>query len=364
MYDISGLFPAQDCPGAISVERAIAELRAGRPVALSEGEVRLLVYPAENLDEGSAEALERMGGARLVLSAQRLGRLGVERAGPGLIALPHLDLDRISALILDEEARIDAPVANPTPPEEAALDIMRLAQLLPAAIVVRLEAPIAGLVEIAARDIRAFRARKITTLRLIGRAPVPLEGAPNSEIAVFRGGEGLRDQAAVIVGEPDLANPVQVRLHSACLTGDLFGSLKCDCGDQLRHTAKFMAENGGGVILYLDQEGRGNGLSNKIRAYGLQAQGHDTYDADEILGFGLDQRRFGYAARMLDLLGVTRVRLMTNNPVKIEALRAAGLEVSDQRIQGRPTPQNIHYLATKRDRAGHFLDVDVPLPKD
>ncbi len=189
---------------------------------------------------------------------------------------------------------------------------------------------------------------------------MPLEGAPNSEIAVFRGGEGLRDQAAVIVGDPDLSGPVHVRLHSACLTGDLFGSLKCDCGDQLRHTAKFMAENGGGVILYLDQEGRGNGLANKVRAYGLQAKGHDTYDADEILGFGLDQRRFGYAARMLDLLGVTRVRLMTNNPKKIEALRAAGLEVSDQRIQGRPTPQNIHYLATKRDRAGHFLDVDVP----
>jgi GTP cyclohydrolase II len=153
-----------------------------------------------------------------------------------------------------------------------------------------------------------------------------------------------------------------VRLHSACLTGDLFGSLKCDCGDQLRHTARFMAENGGGVILYLDQEGRGNGLANKIRAYALQARGHDTYDADEILGFGLDQRRFGYAARMLDLLGVTRVRLMTNNPAKIEALRAAGLEVADQRIQGRPTPQNIHYLATKRDRAGHFLDVDIPPP--
>jgi GTP cyclohydrolase II len=277
-----------------------------------------------------------------------------------MIALPRIDLDRIAALILDEHARIDAPVSNPTPAEEAALDLLRLAQLLPAAIIIKLEKPVAGLGEVAGSDIRAFRARKITSLRLIGRAPVPLEGAPHSEIAVFRGGEGLRDQAAVIVGEPDLAGPVHVRLHSACLTGDLFGSLKCDCGDQLRHTAKFMAENGGGVILYLDQEGRGNGLSNKIRASGAPAQGHDPYDADGSLGFGLDQRRFGYAARMLDLLGVTRVRLMTNNPKKIEALRAAGLEVSDQRIQGRPTPQNIHYLATKRDRAGHFLDVDIP----
>jgi len=364
MQDISGLFPAHESLGAVSVERAIAELRAGRPVMLTETAVRLLVYPAEQLDKHAADSLARIGGARLILSEQRLGRLGVEREGPGLIALPDVNLDRISALILDEDARIDAPVSQPIPAEEAALDLLRLAHLLPAALLIRLEAPVAGLNEVAGCDIRAFRARKITALRLIGRAPVPLEGAPHSEIAVFRGGEGLRDQAAVIVGTPDLSGPVHVRLHSACLTGDLFGSLKCDCGDQLRHTAKFMAENGGGVILYLDQEGRGNGLATKIRAYGLQAKGYDTYDADEILGFGLDQRRFGYAARMLDLLGVTRVRLMTNNPKKIEALRAAGLEVSDQRIQGRPTPQNIHYLATKRDRAGHLLDVDVPTAED
>lgn len=359
MYDISGLFPANESL-TVSVERGVAELRAGRPVVLVEGAQKILVYPAELLDEASAQTLEKIGGGRLILTMQRLGRLGVERDTPGLIALEKIDVERITALILDEDARIDAPVQKPVPAEEAALDLLRLAHLLPAAILIKLDAPVAGLNEVAGADIRAFRARKITSLRLIGRAPVPLEGAPNSEIAVFRGGEGLRDQAAVIVGDPDLSGPVHVRLHSACLTGDLFGSLKCDCGDQLRHTAKFMAENGGGVILYLDQEGRGNGLANKVRAYGLQAKGHDTYDADEILGFGLDQRRFGYAARMLDLLGVTRVRLMTNNPKKIEALRAAGLEVSDQRIQGRPTPENIHYLATKRDRAGHFLDVDVP----
>lgn len=364
MPDISGLFPSLAASGAVAAERAIAELRAARPIVVSEGATRLLVFPAENLDEASAAALNSLaaGRANLVLSAQRLRRLGVERSGPGLIALPKIDLERIAALLTEEDARIDAPVANPGPAEEAALDILRLAHLLPGAVLAPLNDPAPDLQAVSGSDIRGFRARKSLSLHLVGRAPVPLEGAPNSEIAVFRGGEGLRDQAAVIVGRPDLAGPVHVRLHSACLTGDLFGSLKCDCGDQLRHTARYMAENGGGVILYLDQEGRGNGLANKVRAYRLQAQGHDTYDADEILGFGLDQRRFGYAARMLDLLGVTRVRLMTNNPAKIEALRAAGLDVTDQRIQGRPTPQNIHYLATKRDRAGHYLDVDIPPP--
>jgi GTP cyclohydrolase II len=188
---------------------------------------------------------------------------------------------------------------------------------------------------------------------------VPLEGAADTEFVVFRGGEGMRDQVAAIIGKPDLTEPVNVRLHSACLTGDLFGSLKCDCGDQLRHAARFMAENGGGILLYLDQEGRGNGLANKIRAYKLQTQGFDTYDADEILGFDHDQRRFGFAASMLKQLGVTRVRVMTNNPLKIDALRIAGIEVeSDQRILGRKNDHNVRYLATKRDRAGHMIDVE------
>ncbi|HUO55568.1 MAG TPA: GTP cyclohydrolase II RibA, partial [Rhodoblastus sp.] len=362
MTDITALFASSAPSGAVGVERAIAELRAGRPVVLTEGAARLLVFPAENLDAASASVLENLsrGRASLILSAQRLRRLGVERTAPGLIALPKIDVDRVGSLLADEEARIDAPVNAPGAAEEAALDLLRLATLLPGAVVASLSEPLPQLQEVHGCDVRSFRAKRVLSLHMIGRAPVPLEGAPNSEIVVFRGGEGLRDQAAVIVGKPDLSGPVPVRLHSACLTGDLFGSLKCDCGDQLRHTAKIMAENGGGVILYLDQEGRGNGLANKVRAYKLQAQGHDTYDADEILGFGLDQRRFGYAARMLDLLGVTRVRLMTNNPAKIEALRAAGLDVTDQRIQGRPTPQNIHYLATKRDRAGHYLDVDLP----
>jgi GTP cyclohydrolase II len=196
-------------------------------------------------------------------------------------------------------------------------------------------------------------------VKIISRAPVPLEGASKTEFVVFRGGEGLRDQVAIIVGSPDLAGPVAVRLHSACLTGDLFGSLKCDCGDQLRDTVRHMAEGEGGILLYLDQEGRGNGIANKIRAYKLQAQGYDTYDADEMLGFDQDQRRFEFAAEMLAQLGVKSVRIMTNNPVKIEALAKAGLDVvSEERVMGRPTAENVRYLASKRDRAGHYIDLD------
>jgi len=136
-------------------------------------------------------------------------------------------------------------------------------------------------------------------------------------------------QVAVVIGKPKPGEPVYARLHSACLTGDLFGSLKCDCGDQLRGTVKFMAENGGGLLLYLDQEGRGTGIANKIRAYRLQHAGYNTFEADGILGFDHDQRHFDFAADMLKQLGYTRIKLLTNNPFKVTSLQEAGLAWSD-----------------------------------
>jgi GTP cyclohydrolase II len=349
--------------GHIEVERAIAEVRSGRPVLVTAPQGDMIATTFEALDDALMAELELLadGRARLVLAAPRLRRLGVERRAPGCIALPTLDITRISALSVDLEGRIDAPVSALAPADETALELARLALVLPAVITVPVDAaaPEAiGLVRISGAAIAQYRADQQHDLKLISRAPVPLEGAPDSEFVIFRGGEGLRDQVAVIVGKPDFSTAVTVRLHSACLTGDLFGSLKCDCGDQLRHTAKFMAENGGGVLLYLDQEGRGNGISNKIRAYSLQAQGFDTYDADEVLGFDHDQRGFAFAASMLKQLGVSIVRVMTNNPVKIAALEDAGLVVAeDKRIVGRQTDQNVRYLASKRDRAGHFIDV-------
>ena len=353
--------------GQIKVERALAEIRSGRPVVVCGPQGNLIATPVEALDEAMALDLEALatGRARLLLAAPRLRRLGLERQEAGALALPKLDLTRIAHLSVETEARIDAPVSALSVQDEAALELMRLAFVLPAVVVfpAAQAAHLDTLIQVSAADVQDYRAAQTHELKLISRAPVPLEGAQDSEFVVFRGGEGLRDQVAVVVGRPDLSKPVTVRLHSACLTGDLFGSLKCDCGDQLRHTARFMAENGGGILLYLDQEGRGNGLSNKIRAYRLQAQGYDTYDADEVLGFDHDQRGFAFAATMLKQLGVSIVRVMTNNPVKIAALEDAGLTVAaDQRIIGRQTDQNVRYLASKRDRAGHFIDVLDQVP--
>lgn len=361
MQSSSNLDPAAG-RDQIDVERALAEIRAGRPVAL-RGRDPVLALSAEALDGETAAAFAALAGsgARLVLPAPRLRRLGLpERAEAGAVALPTLDPDRIEALALRLDARIDAPVAPASSGDAAALALMALAQVLPAVLVVPGEAAPPGTLPVAEEAVARYPARQAAALRPVSRAPVPLAGAPDSEFVVFRGGEGLRDQVAVVIGRPDLSGPVAVRLHSACLTGDLFGSLKCDCGDQLRGTAGWMAQHGGGIVLYLDQEGRGNGLANKIRAYDLQARGLDTYEADEALGFGLDQRRFDFAAAMLKALGVTAVRLVSNNPEKAASLEAAGLTVVEtQRALGRVTPENIRYLTAKRDRAGHALDLDA-----
>ncbi len=353
-----------DNPATTSVERAIMEFRSARPVVIDGVEGSALVVGVEDLDEERSAEIEALAGgqAHLVLPAARLRRLGLEKDRPGRLALPVVERERVETLALKIDGRIDAPVRPADILDEEALELARLSLVLPAVIVVSLATGIeidSSMVRVSGAAIRDYRRAKATDLSIVSRAPVPLEGAATSEFVVFRGGEGLRDQVAVIVGKPDVSKPVTVRLHSACLTGDLFGSLKCDCGDQLRRTVHFMAQNEGGILLYLDQEGRGNGIANKIRAYKLQSQGYDTYEADEVLGFEADQRRFDFAGTMLRKLGVSAVRLMTNNPEKIRALSEAGLQViSDHRVLGRPTAENVSYLAAKRDRAGHYIDLD------
>jgi GTP cyclohydrolase II len=367
-----------DRPGEtdlVAVDRALAEFRAARPVLLRQGEELALALSAELAEADLTTRLDSLsaGKARLVLSAARLRRLGAKgRTETGILAMPAIDLSRIETLALKLDARVDAPVGPANALDNAALELARLSLVLPAVILVPVQAAqVAGepLIEVSIDAINGYRAAQVARLAIVGRAPVPLEGAPDTEFVVFRGGEGLRDQVAIIVGKPDLSAAVPVRLHSACLTGDLFGSLKCDCGDQLRETVQWMAENEGGILLYLDQEGRGNGISNKMRAYKLQSQGWDTYDADEVLGFDLDQRHFDFAAAMLKQLGVSSVTALTNNPLKIGAIKAAGLEVAaTQRVLGRPNVHNVRYLASKRDRAGHFIDMDALMaraaPKD
>jgi GTP cyclohydrolase II len=356
------LFADQAC---VNVERAISDFRAGRPVVVRAGSETLLAIAAEGLDQRMVDALAAVtdGRAYLLLTPARLRHLGLDRTAPASVPMPVIDLDRLGNLALGIDGRIDAPVGPVSRLDEAAIELAQLSLVLPAVLAIPLVSSfpaLQNLLGVAAEEVLAYRQRRIEDLRIVSRAPVPLDGASDTEFVVFRGGEGLRDQVAILVKAPNPAGAVDVRIHSACLTGDLFGSLKCDCGDQLRHTVKRMAEGEGGILLYLDQEGRGNGIANKIRAYKVQSQGYDTYDADEVLGFEADHRSFDFAAVMLRQLGVETVRIITNNPLKVAALREAGLAVvSEQRVLGRTTAENVRYLASKRNRAGHKIDLDM-----
>ena len=209
---------------------------------------------------------------------------------------------------------------------------------------------------LAADAVARFREAAIQSLSIAAEASVPVNGGTPTRFVIFRDAIGGA-ATAVIVGKPDFAQPVPLRLHSACLTGDVFGSRRCDCGDQLRLALAQLEQQGGGIILYLEQEGRGLGLANKMRTYQLQDTGLDTVDANTVLGFDDDERDYGVAARMLQILGCTRVNLLTNNPAKLDGLSHAGIEVSGRvPLHGPINSDNRRYLTAKATRAGHKLD--------
>ncbi|MEO6152411.1 MAG: GTP cyclohydrolase II [Croceibacterium sp.] len=238
----------------------------------------------------------------------------------------------------------------------AALELARIAGILPA-FLVDPRPPIEPVaVEVA--DVAALL--DPAALAIATRAQLPIAADEHAEIVVFRSRDDVREHTALIVGRQSAERTPLVRIHSECLTGDVLGSLKCDCGPQLDAALQAIANEarsgGWGLLLYLRQEGRGIGLVNKLRAYRLQDQGFDTLEANRRLGFPAEARDFPVAARMLALLGVKSVRLMTNNPAKVSALEAAGVTVAE-RVPHHlpPNPHNARYLATKRDVAGHLL---------
>ncbi len=354
-------------PAAVACERAAAELRAGRPLRVVDaqgGQTAVLAVDTASPDSFHG-FLEASGGrATLSIGPIRAGVLGLDAPQGARLALDGR-FDQLADLsYLPAQPHGDA--WHPANARDAAgLQLARLGLLLPALVVHDLDAqagPFDACLAITLDQVEAGQADAGQDWEEVASTRVPLRGLGDARFVVFRGGVAQRDQVAIIVGTPDLSRPVPVRVHSSCLTGDLFGSLKCDCGDQLRNGLAKLAELGGGVLLYLDQEGRGTGIAAKMRAYGYQHLGLDTIDADALLGFGPDERRYGTAAAMLRCLGVHQVRLLSNNPSKVERLRAVGVEVVERLpVTGRITTDNEQYLRTKAARAGHALDVDALL---
>ena len=273
---------------------------------------------------------------------------------------PDIDARTIHGLVADADAHHDLMPEPAGSAATAAIELVKLAQVLPAVLVAdttpeRVARLRPSIVTVEASAVALFRASSTETLQIAGDAHVPLHADMRTRFVVFRDQFG-DDPVAVIVGTPDFSRPVPVRIHSACLTGDVFGSRRCDCGDQLQLALTRLQEAGGGIILYLAQEGRGVGLANKMRTYKLQDGGLDTVDANTTLGFDDDEREYSVAVRMLQMLGCTRVVLLTNNPAKLEGLAKAGIEITGRMPLETPiNADNRRYMTAKAARAGHQL---------
>ena len=346
--------------------QAVDALRHGWPVRIAGGDGTLCLLPAETgHDAGGTRA------DRLLVSAARAATLKLINQkdaavpdAPALIRAAEPFTLQAARQLSDPSRDLANPLAGPfraQPLEaaeaaKAAMALARIAGILPAFLVA--PEPAGEAVELSAGDIAAFE--DPARLSVQARVHLPTRAAEAAEIVAFRAPDDLREHVALVIGSQSAERVPLVRLHSECLTGDVLGSLKCDCGPQLDAALAAMAEEaaqgGWGVLLYLRQEGRGIGLINKLRAYRLQDQGFDTVDANNRLGLPTDARDFPVAARMLELLGVRRIRLMTNNPMKVDTLAGLGIEVAKRVPHALPpNPHNARYLDTKRDRTGHLL---------
>lgn len=352
-----------------AVDRATADLRRGLPVYVVGGDGQsYLVFAAEAVDNGRLERLKAFSadGAHpmIVLTGPRSESVGLtDGSSPTYIITSHEGMDESIVGYLSD------PCSDfPAPPDaskliiepghrlsKASVKLTKIARLIPSVVAVK-ASPTPGMLAVSVEDIEAYDDTAGASLRIVSQARVPLEDAENARIVAFRPRDGGVEHLAIVIGEPDINQPVLIRLHSECFTGDLLGSLRCDCGSQLRGAIAEIAQTGSGILLYLAQEGRGIGLINKLRAYQLQDAGLDTVEANLHIGFDMDERVYLPAAQMLKLLGITRVRLMTNNPLKMSSLERFGVEMTERVPHIFPT--NMHnqgYLKTKAAKSGHLL---------
>jgi GTP cyclohydrolase II len=372
-------------------DRGLFDLRRGRALHVTTGPGRtpddaVLLATVEGLTHQTLAQLRDVdrGPLRLAVTQYRAHAMGLapapsaaevsdrlpsRRTGDVSLGLNGETPDQIwrlsSGLAQQPAEAVDLRAASAS--EIGGLTLARLGQLLPAVVSVPvhpararvLDAPLASgaILSVTTAQIDVLAGNVKVEVTRVSDGPVPLEEAEEARFVCFREANGFLEHVAILVGSREQwPDSIPVRLHSACLTGDLFGSLRCDCGQQLRGSLRVFAARGGGVLLYLAQEGRSIGLGNKLRAYALQEQGLDTVDADCTLGFGADERRYDAAVEMLRHLRIDRIQLLTNNPDKVRALQAAGITVVDRLpLYGTLNRHNLPYVKAKVDRAGHWL---------
>ena len=349
--------------------RAQSDLRMGLPVVLGLGGAYALIASAETVSSDRRTNMAALGGPLvLAITARRAETLKarVYSGGVAQVRVPDgADCAWIRA-VADPALDLGSPMKGPLESQrdgnpalaDAALRLAKAAQLLPAALMLPLQD---GPEFAVANNLTLLRLDGLdlvepASLHPVAAARLPMQAFERGRLSIYRPGDGGEEHYSVQIGQPMLDAPILVRLHSACFTGDVLGSLKCDCGPQLHAALAQMGEEGAGVLLYLNQEGRGIGLANKMRAYALQDQGFDTVEANHRLGFEDDERDFRLGAAILREMGITRVRLMTNNPAKVAMLEANGLNVVERvPLKVGQTAQNRGYLETKRAKSGHLL---------
>ena len=353
--------------GTEHVARALGDLRLGLAIVLTGGDRTVLVAAAEGLGEARLSALRAGGGAHLAITDWRARTLKA-RAYDGDVARLVLPGDAGADWVrhvADPATDLSAPLLGPFRSERdgsadlarAAIRLTKAAHLLPAAVIAPADtsAALDGLTTLDLATVTTVLAAPVHH-RAVVSGRVPLAVSEAGRVHVFRPDTGGDEHYVVEIGKPDRAAPVLVRLHSACFTGDILGSLKCDCGPQLQAALKKIGAEGAGVLLYLNQEGRGIGLANKMRAYALQDQGFDTVEANHRLGFEDDERDFRIGADILRTMGFSSVRLMTNNPAKVAMMEHCGLVVTERvPLKVGLNPLNARYLDVKAKKSGHIL---------
>jgi GTP cyclohydrolase II len=359
-------------PRTRAVHRAIAEARRGVPVVLAARHP-LIVAPAETVGAEGLRLIDLLsnGPASLLLAPSRAAAVlkhdlpETDSAIALKLARPLIDLAtlRRAADPTMEQILPDFETVAPPDSAAAALALGKLARLLPAMVAAPVRPGWASLpmgsdlLSVPAGDLLAYPGLLAASLSKVAEVAVPLDGAPDARLIAFRALDQGIEHMAILVGDPSAQTAPLVRIHSECFTGDLLGSLRCDCGPQLRGAILRMAAEGSGAVLYLSQEGRGIGLINKLRAYTLQDTGLDTLDANRALGWQADERNFHIAAAMLRALNMPRIRLLTNNPEKMASLAGCGIDIAE-RVPHSFEPNGINdaYLSTKALRFGHLLD--------
>ena len=349
--------------------RARTDLRLGLPIVLVGDGRAMLCAAIEAMDDTRLTALRGMGVPELALTQRRAETLKARAYDGDLarIAVPkEADMSWLRALADpadDLRVPMKGPLTSlrdgPADVHRAAIALAKSAQLLPAVLLV----PVPDGMAVAAQNDLTLIAQadcagldRLPLLAPVISARLPMAAANAGRLHIFRPDDGGPEHYAIEIGRPDRDHPVLTRLHSACFTGDVLGSLKCDCGPQLHAALAQMGAEGAGVLLYLNQEGRGIGLANKMRAYSLQDQGFDTVEANHRLGFEDDERDFRIGASILQKLGFHAVRLLTNNPKKLAMMASCGITVAERvPLHVGQTAQNAEYLATKAAKSGHLL---------